>query len=200
MRLSIQGLSLGYGRLTAVDDVSLDIESGDMVSIVGPNGSGKSTLLRGIGRLQRPTRGRVLLGETDIRSLGARQVARQLAVLPQSPDGGADLTVRELVYRGRFPHQGILQRLTRADVEAVDWAMKAADVELLAARTLAGAMLLCVGFAASAALAPNAEPAKPADPTPADTKPADIINGRAKRMSGPGPQSECHHWLNFSDC
>ncbi|MBK9343031.1 MAG: ABC transporter ATP-binding protein [Dehalococcoidia bacterium] len=137
MRLSIQGLSLGYGRLTAVDDVSLDIESGDMVSIVGPNGSGKSTLLRGIGRLQRPTRGRVLLGETDIRSLGARQVARQLAVLPQSPDGGADLTVRELVYRGRFPHQGILQRLTRTDFEAVDWAMKAADVELLAARTLA---------------------------------------------------------------
>ena len=85
MRLSIQGLSLGYGSLTAVDDVSLDIESGDMVSIVGPNGSGKSTLLRGLARLQRPTRGRVLLGETDIRSLGARQVAANSPSSPSRP-------------------------------------------------------------------------------------------------------------------
>lgn len=136
MRLSIQDLSLTYGSRTAVDHVSFDVEAGEMVAIVGPNGSGKSTLLRGLSRLQRPSGGRVLLGETDIRALGARQVARHLAILPQSPDGGADLTVRELVYRGRFPHQGIFQRITPADVEAVDWAMQAADVEGLASRSL----------------------------------------------------------------
>ena len=136
MRLSIQDLSLGYGARTVVDHVSFDVESGEMVSIVGPNGSGKSTLLRGMARLQRPSNGRVLLGESDIRSIGAKQVARVLAILPQSPEGGADLTVRELVYRGRFPHQGILQRVTAADAEAVAWAMQAADVDSLAARPL----------------------------------------------------------------
>jgi iron complex transport system ATP-binding protein len=119
MRLTVQDLSLAYGNRRVVDNVSFSVDAGEMVSIVGPNGSGKSTLLRGMSRLQKPSGGRVLLGETDIRDLGARAVARILAILPQSPDGGADLTVRELVYRGRFPHQGLMQRITPADAEAV---------------------------------------------------------------------------------
>lgn len=136
MKLTIEHLSLGYGSRTAVSDVSFEVMAGEMVSIVGPNGSGKSTLLRGLSRLQKPSAGRVLLGETDIRLLGARQVARHLAILPQAPDGGADLTVRELVYRGRFPHQGLLQRITPADTAAVEWAMDSADLHHLAGRTL----------------------------------------------------------------
>src|SRR5687768_7136899 len=136
MKLTIEGLCLNYGQRVAVRDVSFEVEAGGMVSIVGPNGSGKSTLLRGIARLQKPSHGRVLLGETDIRSLGARHVARHLAILPQAPDGDADLSVSELVYRGRFPHQGILQRITAADTEAVAWAMGAADVTHLANRQL----------------------------------------------------------------
>jgi len=136
VRLSVQGLTLGYGGRTAVDNVSFDVDSGEMVAIVGPNGSGKSTLLRGMSRLQRPESGRVVLGETDIRAMGARQVARQLAILPQSPSGGSDLTVRELVYRGRFPHQGLMQRVTQKDTDAVEWAMASADVAVLANRPL----------------------------------------------------------------
>lgn len=136
MRLAAEALSLGYGSRTVVRDVSLTIDAGEMVAIVGPNGSGKSTLLRGLARLQRPRAGRVLLGETDIRSMAAREVARVLAILPQSPEAGADLTVRELVWRGRYPHQGILQRATSPDFEAVNWALRAADLGALAERTL----------------------------------------------------------------
>ncbi|MEO9254633.1 MAG: ABC transporter ATP-binding protein [Tepidiformaceae bacterium] len=136
MKLSVRDLTLAYSGRTVVDGVSLEIDSGEMVAIVGPNGSGKSTLLRGMSRLQRPVSGRVLLGGTDIRSMGARQVARLLAILPQSPDAGIDLTVRELAWRGRFPHQGVLQRASRADFEAVDWALGAADVEAMSERTL----------------------------------------------------------------
>lgn len=106
MKLTVRDLTLGYGGRTVVEGVSLEIDAGEMVAIVGPNGSGKSTLLRGMSRLQRPERGQVLLGETDIRSMGARDVARVLAILPQSPEGGLDLTVRELTWRGRYPHQG----------------------------------------------------------------------------------------------
>jgi iron complex transport system ATP-binding protein len=129
MKLTVDHLTLTYGARIAVNDVSLCVEAGEMVAIVGPNGSGKSSLLRGMARLHKATRGRVLLGETDIRKTGSREVARRLAILPQSPDAGMDLTVRELVWRGRYPHQGPLQRPTPACSDAVAWAMTAADVD-----------------------------------------------------------------------
>lgn len=136
MKLTVQDVRLGYNGRVVVDGVSFAVEPGEMVSIVGPNGSGKSTLLRGMSRLQKPMSGRVLLDETDIRAMSARQVARNLAILTQSPDAGPDLTVRELVFRGRYPHQGILQRVTAADIEAVEWAMTAADTAQFATRPL----------------------------------------------------------------
>lgn len=136
MKLTVDDVRLSYNGRVAVDGVSFAVEPGEMVSIVGPNGSGKSTLLRGMSRLKKPMSGRVLLDETDIRAMSARQVARNLAILTQSPDAGPDLTVRELVFRGRYPHQGILQRVTAADIEAVEWVMAAADTAQFAARPL----------------------------------------------------------------
>jgi iron complex transport system ATP-binding protein len=136
MKLTVRDLTLGYGARPVVEGVSLEIDAGEMVAIVGPNGSGKSTLLRGMSRVQKPVRGQVLLGENDIRELSAREVARILAILPQSPEAGLDLTVRELAWRGRYPHQGMLQRATVADHDAVEWALIAADVQYLAGRTL----------------------------------------------------------------
>jgi len=136
MKLTARDLTMSYNGHPVVDGVSFTIDAGEMVAIVGPNGSGKSTLLRGLSRLQKPVRGQVLLGENDIRDIGARDVARILAILPQSPDAGLDLTVRELAWRGRYPHQGILQRATRLDHEAVEWALSAANVDVLAERPL----------------------------------------------------------------
>ncbi|MXW25925.1 MAG: ABC transporter ATP-binding protein [Dehalococcoidia bacterium] len=136
MRLSAEHLSLRYNGRDAVHDVSLDLESGELIAIVGPNGSGKTTLLRGLSRLLKPTTGHVLLDGEEIRSMAPRAVAQRLAVLPQEHPEGVDVTVRELVWRGRAPHQGILQRATPADHEAVAWAMEAADVHDVAGRSL----------------------------------------------------------------
>ncbi|MFN0096735.1 MAG: ABC transporter ATP-binding protein [Dehalococcoidia bacterium] len=137
MRLAVEGLRLGYGEREVVHGVSLVVEPGEFVAIVGANGSGKSTLLKGMSRVLRPAAGRVLLGESDIRRLSTREVARTVAILPQSPDAGLDLSVRELVWRGRYPHQGVLQRPSRPDFEAVRWALEAADLEELAERPIA---------------------------------------------------------------
>ena len=136
MRLSTERLSLSYNGRDAVHEVTLDLESGELIAIVGPNGSGKTTLLRGLSRLLRPVAGHVLLDGDDIRAISSRSVARRLAVLPQEHPEGVDITVNELVWRGRAPHQGILQRATPADHEAVDWALEAADVHHIASRPL----------------------------------------------------------------
>lgn len=136
MNVVIDGLRIAYNGAAVVRDISLRIESGQLVMVVGPNGSGKTTLLRGMSRLVRPAAGRVLIGGDDIRTLSAREVARRLAILPQLAESAHDLTVRELVWRGRYPHQGLLQRATSLDVEAVVWAMDATATAHLADRQL----------------------------------------------------------------
>lgn len=136
MRLTSESLTLRYNGRDAVHEVSLDLESGELIAIVGPNGSGKTTLLRGLSRLLSPVAGNVLLDGDDIRAISSRDVARRLAVLPQEHPEGVDITVHELVWRGRAPHQGILQRATATDHEAVAWALDAADVSHVATRPL----------------------------------------------------------------
>jgi len=136
VRLTSESLTLRYNGRDAVHEVSLDLESGELIAIVGPNGSGKTTLLRGLSRLLSPVAGHVLLDGDDIRAISSRDVARRLAVLPQEHPEGVDITVHELVWRGRAPHQGILQRATATDHEAVAWALDAADVSHVAARPL----------------------------------------------------------------
>jgi iron complex transport system ATP-binding protein len=137
MNLTVDHLTLAHGHRVVVHDVSFTVEAGEMVAILGPNGSGKSTLLRGMARLHPPRAGRVLLDGRDIRAMNSRHVARVLAILPQAPAGGLDLTVRELAFRGRYPHQGLLQRVTRRDIDAVEWALDATDSLDLADRPLA---------------------------------------------------------------
>ena len=67
---------LGGEEIRALDDVSLDLDQGEFVSIIGPSGSGKSTLMHILGCLDSPTRGNVVLGGIDIAQASARELAR----------------------------------------------------------------------------------------------------------------------------
>lgn len=136
MTLEARGLSLGYGRRIVVHEASLRAERGELLALIGPNGSGKSTLLRGLARLLRPRAGDVRIEGDDLWALGARAVAQRLAILPQSPEAGLDLTVEELVSRGRFPHQSLLRGITSRDVQAITRALRDADLDGLRGRTL----------------------------------------------------------------
>lgn len=66
----------GHTSVTAVDDVSLMIEAGDIVLVMGPSGSGKTTLISMIGTLMRPTAGSILIGGRDLGGLDDRELAR----------------------------------------------------------------------------------------------------------------------------
>jgi iron complex transport system ATP-binding protein len=116
--------------------LSLEIGEGDIVALVGPNGSGKSTLLRTLGRVLKPRHGTVYLDGRAMKEWPTREIARRLALLPQGPSLAADLSVRELVWLGRSPHQGMLGLPSRKDEEAVRWAIQETGIESMASRRI----------------------------------------------------------------
>src|SRR3990170_953714 len=118
--LEARALDAGYAQAEGLvlRGLDIEVETGEVVALVGPNGSGKSTLLRALAEW--PT----------------REVARRLALLPQGPTLSNDLTVAELVWLGRSPHQGLLGLPTAADGEAVRWAMAETGIGPLAKRPI----------------------------------------------------------------
>ncbi len=133
-RLWAERLTLGYADDDVVRSVDLAIPDGAVTAIIGANACGKSTLLRGLARLLTPRGGVAYLDGKAIHSLRTQQVARELGMLPQSPSAPDGITVRDLVGRGRYPHQGLFRQWTPADEEAVEAALEATDTAALADR------------------------------------------------------------------
>ena len=126
-RLGAEGVSVGYGGDPVVRDLTFDLPDGKVTAIVGPNGCGKSTLLRTLARLLKPSAGRVRLDGEAIHSVATREVSKRLALLPQSPIAPDGLLVRDLVGRGRHPHQRWFAQWSRSDEDVVEEALRLTD-------------------------------------------------------------------------
>jgi branched-chain amino acid transport system ATP-binding protein len=68
--LGLENITVRFGGVIAVDDVSISVEPGEVCGLIGPNGAGKTTLFDVVSGILRPARGRVLLGGEDVSSLG----------------------------------------------------------------------------------------------------------------------------------
>ena len=64
--ITLEGVSKRFESVTAVDDVSLEVRSGEFFSLLGPSGCGKTTSLRMIAGFERPDAGRILIGDEDV--------------------------------------------------------------------------------------------------------------------------------------
>ncbi|MFJ9187287.1 MULTISPECIES: ABC transporter ATP-binding protein [Streptomyces] len=135
-RLTAEGLTLGYGDRTVVDSLDLAVPPGRITVIVGANACGKSTLLRSMSRLLAPRAGRVVLDGKEVHRLPAKELARTLGLLPQSPVAPEGITVSDLVGRGRHPHQSVFSRWNETDDAAVAAALEATHTEPLAERAV----------------------------------------------------------------
>lgn len=128
-RLQTQQLYIGYGDTLIVKNLNLRIPTGKITALVGANGSGKSTILKTMARIMKPKAGAVLLDGKAIHSQSTKEVAKQLAILPQNPTAPEGLTVFELVGYGRFPHQKGFGSLTGEDREIIRWAIQVTGLE-----------------------------------------------------------------------
>lgn len=132
--LETRDATIGYPQHVVFEHLDLALDPGSITTLIGPNGSGKSTILKAFGRLQPVQRGAVLLHGEPISSHSTRMIARELALLPQKPFTPSATTVRDLVSRGRHPHQSLFRLLTPADTAAIDEALSATGIDHLATR------------------------------------------------------------------
>lgn len=135
-RLVTDSLTVAYGDRTVLGNVDLNIPDGGITAIVGPNGCGKSTLLKTIARVLTPRRGTVLLDGRAVHRLPTREVAREIGLLPQDSVVPDQLTVTDLVARGRYPHRGAFGRWTAQDQAAIEAALDATSMTELRDRTV----------------------------------------------------------------
>lgn len=124
IRLTTSNLDISYEDRLIVQDLNIAIPQGKITALVGANGSGKSTILKTMARIMNPSKGNVLLDGKSIHKQSTKEVAKQLAILPQNPTAPDGLTVSELVSYGRFPHQKGFGSLSKTDREVVKWAVE----------------------------------------------------------------------------
>lgn len=121
--ISAKDLAVSYGKKTILSDLSIDFPTGKITSIIGANGCGKSTLLKSLSRIIPADKGAVYLDGKDMQQIPTKEIAKQLALLPQVQESLNGIRVYDLVSYGRFPHQNAFGRLTNLDREKIAWAL-----------------------------------------------------------------------------
>jgi len=133
----VENLGFAYGTTVVLRDISCALYPGCFYGVIGPNGCGKTTLVDLLCGCKQPATGSLSLRGRVLNDFGKRELARQLALVPQEFDIGFDFTVEETVMMGRHPHIGRFQAPTANDWEKAWAAMVNLGIETLAARPLA---------------------------------------------------------------
>ncbi|WP_246943743.1 ABC transporter ATP-binding protein [Bacillus pinisoli] len=124
VRLYTKDLNIGYEDRLIVQNLSIEIPDKKVTTIIGSNGCGKSTLLKAMTRIIPHQAGSVILDGESISKENTKILAKKMAILPQNPESASGLTVGEVVSYGRFPYQKGFGRLTKRDIEVIDWALE----------------------------------------------------------------------------
>ena len=133
--VKLAGVSVSYDGVEVVAPLDLEVASGEWLSLIGPNGAGKTTVLRAIARLA-PFAGNIVIGDRAVPSLGARELARHVAMLLQEPHIPDGMSVSQYVLLGRSPHLGYLGRESARDRRIVADVLRRLSLDDFAERTL----------------------------------------------------------------
>lgn len=134
--LDFEAVGLRAGGREILSGVSFAVEAGELLTLAGPNGAGKTSLLRLASRVAQPSAGRVRVGGRDVAALTRRELAREVAVVPQDVTLAFPFRAGEVVLMGRAPHLGLLGFETAKDVTIAREAMERVGVDHLADRSV----------------------------------------------------------------
>ena len=132
--VSVSNLKYTYGKYEVLDGVSLDIRKGEVLGVLGPNGCGKTTFLRNLNRNLIPHGGCILLDGKKLEEITKKDIAKKMAVVPQTNEINFSFTVREIVSMGRMPFQPMFGGETNEDTEIIDDAIRRTGLDRFAER------------------------------------------------------------------
>jgi cobalamin transport system ATP-binding protein len=133
--VDVREVTVTLGGSRVVLELSVTIERGEWVTLIGPNGAGKSTILRAVAGLV-SFAGSIQLDEHAVASSSRREIARQVALVPQDPEMPPELTVAEYVLLGRTPHMGYMASESRSDRLSAERAIARLTLRPFADRSL----------------------------------------------------------------
>lgn len=135
-QIQVEQLDVAYEHNLIIKNMNLSIPKGKITMIIGSNGCGKSTLLKTIARIIKPKAGTIKINGKSIKEQAPKDIAKEMAVLPQSPKAPSGLLVRELVSYGRFPYQSAMSGMSEHDYKVVDWALSVTGMKDFAEKSV----------------------------------------------------------------
>jgi len=137
MYFGFDSITVDYGRNRILDQLTLEIPRGKIVTLIGQNGCGKTTLLKTVSRAVTPKTGQVICEDRPLRSYAPKILAQKIAYLAQVHESPPDMDVRTLVSCGRYPYLKFGRSQSAADRESIDRAIALTGLEALQSRPLA---------------------------------------------------------------
>ena len=134
--LEVNQCSIQFDKTLILNQVSLNIQPGEIYGIIGPNGSGKTTLLRAISGFLKPIYGKIIVQGQELQSLSIQERARRIASVPQAKSLPVGFTAREVVEFGRTPYLQWTGYPSEQDKQIVQDAMLATNTQHLANRLI----------------------------------------------------------------
>ena len=120
MTIGCENISFSYGEKLVLDDISIQFEKGYLYGVLGPNGSGKTTFLKVLNGVLKSKYGKVKVDDKNIKKLTTREIAKKIAMVPQSTLINFDFFVKDIVMMGRYAHIGRFSRESNEDRKIVN--------------------------------------------------------------------------------
>lgn len=120
---STKDLTVGYNGEALIKDIQINIEKGEILTLIGPNGSGKSTILKSITKHLKTLSGDTFIAEASVGSMSYKQLSKLVAVVLTDRIKPELMTCRDVVSTGRYPYTGNMGILTDEDILKVEEAM-----------------------------------------------------------------------------
>ena len=135
MSISVEHLTFSYGSHAVLKDVTFHAESGQFLSVLGPNGVGKSTLFRCMLGLLSPSGGSVTIEGTPVSRLSPAQLARRIALIPQSHSPAFHYSVFDMVLMGTTAQTGLFSSPGKSQIELAEIALEKLGISHLKDRS-----------------------------------------------------------------